>query len=246
MSTSGQRPNLQDSLSISKRLVQVSIAFLSAVVGLFIAWPKLAHDVLSSAYMPHLYCYLGSTSLAWTHAIADTLIGLSYVAISTTLAYLIHRGRSDLPFHGLFFAFALFIVACGSSHLVEAVTVWVPVYVLSAAIKVVTALSSIATAVMLPFVVPDVLSLLQRAKTSEERRVLLEATLIERNTAQDALKESYLVSEQKVLDRWIAQHKSVVQKTYWRQRFLNVAEMRKCSVSRKNDSARHLALTPCL
>ena len=201
MSTSGQGPNLQDSLSISKRLVQVSIAFLSAVVGLFIAWPKLAHDVLSSAYMPHLYCYLGSTSLAWTHAIADTLIGLSYVAISTTLAYLIHRGRSDLPFHGLFFAFALFIVACGSSHLVEAVTVWVPVYVLSAAIKVVTALSSIATAVMLPFVVPDVLSLLQRAKTSEERRVLLEATLIERNAAQDALKESYLVSEQKVLDR---------------------------------------------
>src|ERR1700723_1463340 len=226
MSISDQRPDLQDSLSISRRLVQVSIVFLSAAVALFMAWPQLGHDVLSSAYMPHLYCYLGSTPLAWTHAIADTLIGLSYVVISATLAYLIYRGRSELPFHGLFLAFAGFIVACGSSHLVEAITVWIPVYVLSAAIKVVTALSSIATAVMLPFVVPDVLSLLQRAKTSEERRVLLEATLIERNTAQDALKESYLVSEQKVLDRWIAQHKSVVQKTYWRQRFLNVAEMR--------------------
>src|SRR3984885_1071374 len=201
MSASGQRPHLQDSLSISKRLVQVSIAFLSAVVGLFIAWPKLAHDVLSSAYMPHLYCYLGSTPLAWTHAISDTLIGLSYVVISATLAYLIYRGRSELPFHGLFLAFAVFIIACGSSHLIEAITVWIPVYVLSAAIKVVTALSSIATAVMLPFVVPDVLSLLRRARTSEERRVLLEATLIERNAAQDALKESYLVSEQKVLDR---------------------------------------------
>jgi two-component system, cell cycle sensor histidine kinase and response regulator CckA len=181
--------------------MRVSIILLSAVVASFIARPKLAHDILSSAYMPHLYCYLGSTSLAWTHAIADTLIGLAYVAISTTLAYLIHRGRGDLPFHGLFFAFALFIVACGSSHLVEAVTVWVPVYVLSAAIKVVTALSSIATAAMLPFVVPDVLSLLQRAKISEERRGLLEATLIERDAAQEALKESYLVSEQKVLDR---------------------------------------------
>jgi two-component system cell cycle sensor histidine kinase/response regulator CckA len=201
MSTSGQPTDLQESLSISKRLVQVSIAFLSAVVALFIAWPKLGHDVLSSAYMPHVYCYLGSTSLAWTHAIADTLIGLAYVVISATLAYLIHRGRSELPFHGLFFAFAVFIIACGSSHLVEAITVWIPVYVLSAAIKVVTALASIATAVMLPFVVPDVLSLLQRARTSEERRVLLEATLIERDAAQDALKESYFVSEQKVLDR---------------------------------------------
>jgi PAS domain S-box-containing protein len=151
--------------------------------------------------MPHLYCYLGSTSLAWTHAIADTLIGLAYVVISATLGYLIHRGRSELPFHGLFFAFAVFIVACGSSHLMEAITVWIPVYVLSAAIKIVTALASIATAVMLPFVVPDVLSLLQRARTSEERRVLLEATLIERDAAQDALKESYFISEQKVLDR---------------------------------------------
>jgi two-component system cell cycle sensor histidine kinase/response regulator CckA len=201
MSTSGQRPDLQGSLSISKRLAQVSIAFLSAAVALFIAWPKLGHDVLSSAYMPHLYCYLGSTSLAWTHAIADSLIGLAYVAISATLAYLIHRGRSDLPFHGLFLAFALFIVACGSAHLVEAVTVWVPVYVLSATIKVVTALSSIATAAMLPLVVPDVLSLLQRARTSEVRRVLLEATLVQRDAAQDALREANAASEQKVLDR---------------------------------------------
>jgi two-component system cell cycle sensor histidine kinase/response regulator CckA len=200
MST-GQRPDLQGSLSISKRLAQVSIAFLSAAVALFIAWPKLGHDVLSSAYMPHLYCYLGSTSLAWTHAIADSLIGLAYVAISATLAYLIHRGRSDLPFHGLFLAFALFIVACGSAHLVEAVTVWVPVYVLSATIKVVTALSSIATAAMLPLVVPDVLSLLQRARTSEVRRVLLEATLVQRDAAQDALREANAASEQKVLDR---------------------------------------------
>ena len=201
MSTSGQRNDPQDSLSISKRLVQVSIASLSAVVALFIAWPKLGHDVLSSAYMPHLYCYLGSTSLAWTHAISDALIGLAYVVISATLAYLSHRGRSELPFHGLFFGFAVFIVACGSSHLVEAMTVWIPVYVLSAAIKVVTALASIATAVMLPFVVPDVLALLQTARTSEERRALLEATLMERDAAQDALKESYLVSEQKVLER---------------------------------------------
>src|ERR1700722_8397171 len=201
MSTSGQRPDLQGSLSISKRQVQVLTAFLSTAAALFIAWPRLRHDVLSTAYLHHLYCYLGSTTLAWTHAIADTLIELSYVSISATLYYLIYRGRSDLPFHGLFLAFAVFIIACGTSHFMEAITVWLPVYVLSAAIKVVTALSSIATAGMLPFVVPDILSLLQRASTSETRRKLLEATLIERDAAQGALKESYLASEQKVLDR---------------------------------------------
>src|SRR6202020_1949909 len=190
MSISDQRPDLQDSPSISKRLVQVSIVFLSAAVALFMAWPQLGHDVLSSAYMPHLYCYLGSPSLAWTHAIADTLIGLSYVVISATLAYLIYRGRSELPFHGLFLAFAGFIVACGSSHLVETVTVWIPVYVLSAAIKVVTAIASIATALILPFVIPDILLLVQNAKSSETRRVLLEAVLTERDVAQGELKQS--------------------------------------------------------
>jgi two-component system cell cycle sensor histidine kinase/response regulator CckA len=201
MSTPGHATDCQGSLSISNRLVQVSMVFLSAIGALFIAWPELRHDVFSSAYMPHFYCYLGSSSLAWTHAIADTLIGVAYVAISATLAYLIYRGRSELPFHGFVFAFAVFIVACGSSHLMEAITVWIPVYVLSAAIKVVTALASIATAVMLPFVVPDVLLLLQTARTSEARRALLEVTLIERDTAQNALQQSYLVSEQKVLDR---------------------------------------------
>src|ERR1700683_4725116 len=125
MSISDQRPDLQDSLSISRRLVQVSIVFLSAAVALFMAWPQLGHDVLSSAYMPHLYCYLGSTPLAWTHAIADSAIGLSYLVISGTLAFLLYRGQSSLPFHGIFFAFALFIIACGSSHVLEAFTVWV-------------------------------------------------------------------------------------------------------------------------
>jgi PAS domain S-box-containing protein len=200
MFTSGQHHYFQGHFSLAK-LVYPLIAFVAAAAVLLITWPKLAHDVLSSDYMPHLYCYLGNTTLAWTHAISDTLIGLAYLAISGSLAYLIYRAQSDLPFHWLFLAFALFIVACGSSHLVEAVTVWLPVYVLSATIKVVTALSSIATAAMLPFVVPDIMSLVQRARASEARRLLVESTLIERDVAQEALKQSNAALEQRVLDR---------------------------------------------
>jgi hypothetical protein len=129
------------SLSKSKRLVYVPIAALTAIVALVLAWPKLIQEILSSAYMPHLYCYLGNTRLAWTHAIADSVIGLAYLVISGTLGYLLYRGQRDLPFHRLFFAFAVFIIACGSSHLLEAVTVWIPVYVLSATIKVITAIA---------------------------------------------------------------------------------------------------------
>ena len=201
MSTSSRSPDFHGPFALSKRLVYVPIGFLTAIIVLLSIWPKLVHDLLSSAYMPHLYCYLGSTSLAWTHAIADSLIGLTYLVISGTLAYLLYRGKSDVPFHVLFLAFAVFIIACGSSHIVEAITIWVPVYVLSATIKVITAIASLVTAFMLPFFIPDILSLVQTARTSEERRVLLEAVLIERDAAQTALKQSNAALEQRVLER---------------------------------------------
>jgi len=196
MSASDMSPDFQ-----VKRLAYVSAALLTSTLLLFITWPQLMHGVLSSAYMPHLYCYLGNNALAWTHAISDTLIGLAYLAISGTLAYLVYRGRNDLPFHGLFVAFGLFIVACGSSHLLEAITVWTPVYVLSATIKVATAVAAITTAAMLPFAVPDILSLVQRARASEAHRLLLETTLMERDAAQEALQHSNAALEQKVLER---------------------------------------------
>jgi PAS domain S-box-containing protein len=98
-------------------------------------------------------------------------------------------------------AFGIFILACASTHLMEAITIWIPVYVLSAALKVVTAIASITTAVMFPFVVPQMVLLVRRAKASEERRLRLESTLIERDAAQQALEQSNLLLEQRVKER---------------------------------------------
>jgi PAS domain S-box-containing protein len=151
-----------------RRRVLYGMAVLLAIAVVpFLIWPILADLILASNFLPHLYCYLGKPGLVWTHVIADSLIGLSYVMISGTLAYLAHKGRRDIPFHWVFLAFGSFIVACGGTHFMEVVTVWVPVYVLSASLKVVTALVSVATAVLLPFTVPRVLSLVQTAKASE-------------------------------------------------------------------------------
>jgi PAS domain S-box-containing protein len=150
------------------RQVLYWMAFLLAIAAVpFLIWPILADRILAANFLPHLYCYLGKPGLVWTHVIADSLIGLSYVMISGTLAYLAQKGRRDIPFHYMFLAFGSFIVACGGTHFMEAVTVWVPVYVLSAILKVGTALVSVTTAVLLPFTVPRVLSLVQTARASE-------------------------------------------------------------------------------
>jgi len=89
----------------------------------------------------------------WTHVIADSLIAVAYLTISGTLLYRVRKGRRDLPFPWMFVAFGVFIVACGATHFMEVVTVWIPVYVLSGSIKGFTALASVATAVLLPLTI---------------------------------------------------------------------------------------------
>ena len=163
----------------TRQVLYGTAVLLAIAVVPFLIWPTLADHVLAANFLPHRYCYLGKPGLVWTHAVADSLIGLSYFTISGTLVYLVQKGRRDIPFHWMFLAFGAFIVACGGTHFMEVVTVWVPVYVLSASLKVVTALVSMATAVLLPFTVPQILTLIQTAKASEAAegrfRGLLEA-----------------------------------------------------------------------
>lgn len=150
-----------------RRMALIAAASLVALSPLLL-WPNLTRELVKSDFLPHAFCYLRSPGLIWTHVMADALIGLAYLAISVTLAYLIYRTRRDIPFHWMFLAFRLFIIACGGTHFMEVVTVWIPVYVFSAVVKIFTALASVATAIVLPFTVPRIFSLIQQAKVTEE------------------------------------------------------------------------------
>jgi PAS domain S-box-containing protein len=101
----------------------------------------------------------------------------------------------------MFLAFGLFIVACGLTHFMEVVTVWVPVYVLSAVVKGLTAAASMATAIVLPFIVPQILRTVRKAKQSEEYMRLLESGMLERDTAQKELQELNELLEARVRER---------------------------------------------
>ena len=137
------------------------------LAGLFLVAASLwlgSRHLLSVEFLPHWYCYVGNQRLLWTNVIADLIIGLSYVAISATLVWLVRRAGRDLPYSNFFWAFGLFIVSCGGTHFMEIVTVWKPVYWLSAAVKIVTAAASAGTGVVLLIAADDIVEFVRTAR----------------------------------------------------------------------------------
>lgn len=102
---------------------------------------------VNEQFMPHGHCYLWQPDILWTHVVADTLIAASYISIPISIA-LIARKNSPSPGYAVAMLFAAFIVLCGFTHLFNIYVIWNPAYELQSYIKGVTAMVSIATAIV--------------------------------------------------------------------------------------------------
>src|SRR5690349_11792544 len=100
---------------------------------------------MSTDFMPHGHCYFWEPGLVWLQVIANGSIGLAYLSISLTLAYIVHRIR-DIPFQWMYLLFGVFIVACGMTHLMDIWVIWKPHYWLDGFIRAITAVASVGTA----------------------------------------------------------------------------------------------------
>jgi signal transduction histidine kinase len=141
----------------------------------------------SEPFLPHGHCYLWDAGLLWFHIISDGLIALAYSTIPFTLVYFI-RKRRDLPFNWMFFCFAVFIIACGATHVMEILVIWHPVYWLSGAVKAITAMASVPTAILLVRLIPKALAIPSPAALSKSN-VALEQEVAERKRVERALHE---------------------------------------------------------
>ncbi len=147
----------------------------------------LRHFFLGGVFMPHGHCYYWNTGIVSLHVVSDALIFLSYTTIPVTLVHFVRR-RKDLPFDWMFLCFGVFIVACGTTHLMEIWNLWHSAYWLSGIVKAVTAIASVATAVLLLRLVPTALAL----PSPEDLRLVnqrLEEEAKERRAAAQALAE---------------------------------------------------------
>lgn len=129
----------------------------------------------------HGYCLSWYSPLLWLHILSDVLIALSYYSIPISLAYFVWQ-RKDLPYPRLFLLFGVFILACGTTHLMSVLVIWLPAYWLDGVIKSFTALVSVSAAVLMLRIIPHALQL----PSSEQ----LCAEIMQRNKVELALVQS--------------------------------------------------------
>ena len=120
-------------------------------------WEHLKVFFDTTMFAPHGLCLLWDPELLLIHIASDAVIAISYFSIPFALTYFVLR-RRDLEFGWVFWAFALFITACGFTHGFSILTLWVPVYGLEGIVKALTAAASVITAILLWPLIPKLLS----------------------------------------------------------------------------------------
>ena len=153
----------------------------------------------SNSFVPHGHCYLWQMNLVSLHALSDALIALAYYSIPITLFYLVQK-RRDLPFEWVFLLFAAFIVACGTTHVLDIWTLWYPTYWVSGVVKAFTALVSVITATQLFPLMPKVLALPSPAQL-EHANLALQSQMRERLRVEAELKQYQNQLESLVAER---------------------------------------------
>lgn len=120
--------------------------------------PFWGHILDTGDFPPRWQCGNWSAGLGWLHIVSDLLIWLAYVLIPVALIYFA-RKRPDVPFKRIFPLFGAFIIACGTTHLLDATMFYYPAYRLLGLIKLGTAIISLTTVVVLVPLIPKALSL---------------------------------------------------------------------------------------
>lgn len=158
----------------------------------------------TSGFPPRWHCGIWTPGHGWLHIISDVVTFLAYTTIPIALAIFTHKKR-DLPFPGIFRWFALFILACGTVHLIEATIFWHPWYRLSGLFKAVTAVVSTVTVIMLIPIIPKALSMKSREEYEAEVAQRQQAEVESKMYASEFDRVAWLNNKLKLLNDQLRQ-----------------------------------------
>jgi len=139
----------------------------------------------TASLSPHGICLLWRPELVWLHVVSDSIIAISYFSIPFVLALFVTK-RSDVAFGWVFWAFAIFILACGTTHVFGIWTLFYPDYALEGLVKAITAAASLFTAIGLLPLLPRALAIPSPAQL-RDANAALQSQISEREAAVAAL-----------------------------------------------------------
>ncbi|MCM2369669.1 PAS domain-containing hybrid sensor histidine kinase/response regulator [Aporhodopirellula aestuarii] len=148
----------------------------------------------TSDFPPRWYCGNWSDFLGWLHILSDFAIGAAYFGIPLSLIYFA-RKRKDIILPRIIYLFATFIVACGCTHMIDAVIFWHPIYRVGGLAKFLTAAVSWVTLGVIIKNLPAAMNLpsltatIARLETEVEQRITTERQLLAANARHKALIE---------------------------------------------------------
>ncbi|HAW91443.1 MULTISPECIES: GGDEF domain-containing protein [unclassified Arsukibacterium] len=119
---------------------------------------EFIQELLNGDFMPHGHCLLWRTDLLILHVGGDLLTFIAYMLIPFGLVRLV-KARDDLRFNWMFLMFAGFIFFCGATHLLGVINIWHGYYYIHGMVKTLTGFISIATALLLWYLMPQIISL---------------------------------------------------------------------------------------
>lgn len=155
--------------------------------------------LLDTDFMARYECVAGRPEVVALHIAADSVIALAYYSIPVALLVFVRR-RQDLRFSSVFVMFAAFILACGTTHVLDVLAFWWPAYRLDGVIKAVTALLSIGTAGMLWMLIPRAMALPSPASLAAANAKLRDEVK-EKEHAREELRRAGLELEDRVQQR---------------------------------------------
>lgn len=138
------------------------------------------------------HCGIWSDFHGWLYLISDLMIWAAYFAIPAVIIRFITR-KTDPLFTRLYFLFAAFILACGSTHFLDALAFWHPLYRLSALVRFGTGAISWVTV----YYIVQYMPIASKLRSHQE----LEAEIAQRQAAEVTLERLNADLEEKVRAR---------------------------------------------
>jgi len=147
----------------------------------------------SSDWPPRWVCGTWSDFHGWLYIVSDLMIWVAYMCIPLILLRFIFV-KKGVPLQSVFWLFGAFILLCGLTHLIDVMMFWIPVYRISALVRFMTGIVSVATVIALIKYFDDAVGLRTSKEYEQELRYRQKALEALELTNQELKQFAYVAS----------------------------------------------------